>query len=129
VPRDPFHHVTDLVCEYRQMRAEKGDRTLQTTALLNEAWLRLVDVTSVSGQDRAHFFGIRANHAARPGRAFSRPPHRQAGWRRDEPLKALAEVDDRKARVIDVRLFGGLSVTETAYDVSPEACLLHELSC
>ncbi|MCU1238713.1 MAG: polymerase sigma factor, partial [Candidatus Solibacter sp.] len=45
----------------RQMRAERGERSLQTTALVNEAWLRLVDVHNVNWQDRAHFFGISAH--------------------------------------------------------------------
>lgn len=121
----------------RQMRAEKGDRTLQTTALLNEAWLRLVDVTNVSWQDRAHFFGIcarimrhvlveasRARRAAKRGgddlrvtfdEALAAPVCDSDFVAIDEALTALAEFDERKARVIELRFFGGLSVKETAH--------------
>ena len=121
----------------RQMRAEKGDRTLQTTALLNEAWLRLVDVTNVSWQDRAHFFGIcarimrhvlveasRARRASKRGgdalrvtfdEALAAPVRDSDLVAVDEALMALAAFDERKARVIELRFFGGLSVKETAY--------------
>jgi len=121
----------------RQMRAEHGQRTLQTTALVNEAWLRLVDVNNVRWEDRAHFFGITARIMRRILVEAARA--RLAGKRGgdalrvtfdealpatakdsefvaiDEALTALAAFDARKARVIELRFFGGLSVQETAH--------------
>jgi RNA polymerase sigma-70 factor (ECF subfamily) len=141
--RDALDRLTPLVMQElkriarRQMRAELGERTLQTTALLNEAWLRLVDVTNVSWQDRAHFFGICARimrhvliEASRVRRAEKRGgdalrvtfdealavPGRDSDLVAiDEALQALAVLDERKARVVELRFFGGLSVKETAH--------------
>lgn len=110
---------------------------LQTTALVNEAYLRLVDAQDVRWNDRTHFFGIAArlmrrvlvDHAR--GRAFqkrgggvqavsledvmlvSRAPDIEL-LDLDRALQALAVVDDRKARVVELRYFGGMTVEETA---------------
>jgi RNA polymerase sigma factor (TIGR02999 family) len=119
------------------MRREPPGHTLQTTALVNEAYLRLVDVSSVNWQDRAHFFAVAAQmmrrilvDAAR-ARASAK---RGAGAARvsldgiadvssgrtselmalDEALDGLERMDPRKVRVIELRFFGGLSVKETA---------------
>jgi len=140
--RDALDRLTPLVMQgleriaHRQMRAEHGARTLQTSALVNEAWLRLVDVKNVNWQDRAHFFCISAHimrrilvDAARARLA----QHRGGGAFRvtfdeelpataresefvaiDDALTALAAFDERKARVVELRFFGGLSVEETA---------------
>jgi RNA polymerase sigma-70 factor (ECF subfamily) len=121
----------------RQFMARErfGDHTLQATALVNEAYLRLVDV-KVSWQDRAHFFALSAQmmrrilvDAARARRAGKRGGqelrvtladgagalHRDKDLvRLDDALAALAKLDGRKAQVIEMRLFGGLSVEETA---------------
>lgn len=121
---------------HRQMGGEHGPRSLQTTALVNEAWLRLVDVQNVTWEDRAHFFGIsarimrqvlveaaRARLALRRGGGALRVTFDEAlpATAResefiaiDDALTALAAFDERKARVIELRFFGGLSVEETA---------------
>jgi RNA polymerase sigma factor (TIGR02999 family) len=140
--RDALDRLTPLVMQelkriaHRQMGAEHGERTLQTTALVNEAWMRLVDVQNVNWEDRAHFFGIsarimrrilveaaRARLAQRRGGDALRVTFDEglpAAAREeefvaiDEALTALAAFDERKARVIELRFFGGLSVQETA---------------
>jgi RNA polymerase sigma factor (TIGR02999 family) len=120
------------------MRAERGDRTVQTTALLNEAYLRLVDARRVRWENRAHFFGVsarlmrqilvdegRARRSLKRGgdtprvsldegldAAASSPPDDILAV--DEALTALSAFDPRKARVVELRYFGGLSVEETA---------------
>lgn len=122
---------------HRYMRRENPNHTLQTTALVNEAYLRLVDQKRTRWQNRAHFFGIAAtimrrilmNHARnqkrqkRPGSAiqvslsevavisFSKVEDLIA---LDQALNRLAQIDERKARVVELRHFGGLSVPETA---------------
>ncbi len=140
--REALDRLTPLVMQelkriaHRQMGAEHGPRTLQTTALVNEAWLRLVDVDNVDWQDRAHFFGISAHIMRRVlvEAARARLAQRRGGGAFhvtfdealpaatresefvaiDDALTALAAFDERKARVIELRFFGGLSVEETA---------------
>jgi RNA polymerase sigma-70 factor, ECF subfamily len=138
-----FEKLTPLV--YRQlhqiaqryMGGERSGHILQTTALVNEAYLRLVDCGQVNWQDRAHFFAISANLMRRILIDFARSrgylkrggaiPHvslEEAPSVCDEPdvnlvalddaLKALAAVDERKSKVVELRFFGGLSVEETA---------------
>src|SRR6478609_6490401 len=105
----------------RHLHAERGEHTLQTTALVNEAYMRLIDVTNVRWQDRAHFFAICARIMRRILIEAARA--RMAGKRGgealrvalDEALTELAAFDQRKARVIELRFFGGLSVEETAH--------------
>ena len=119
------------------MRGEREGHTLQATALVNETWSRLVDATGMNWQDRAHFFAVSAQmmrrilvDSARARRSDKRggPAVRinlddapQLGSTRDRELVALddamstlAEIDPRKAKVIELRFFGGLSVEETA---------------
>jgi RNA polymerase sigma factor (TIGR02999 family) len=119
------------------MKNERPDHTLQTTALANEAWLRLVNVSTVDWKDRAHFFAIAAHmmrrilvDAARTRRREKRGGSAQRidldqipdiSARRDpeliaidDALETLAGLDPRKAKVIELRFFGGLSVEETA---------------
>jgi RNA polymerase sigma-70 factor, ECF subfamily len=120
----------------RYMRGERAGHSLQTTALVHEAYMRLVDYTRMQWQDRAHFFAVSAvvmrrilvEHARRHN--VKRGANIQhvslddaavvAGERAtdlvalDEALDALAQIDERKARVIELRFFGGLSVDETA---------------
>jgi RNA polymerase sigma-70 factor, ECF subfamily len=118
------------------MRRERAGHTLQTTALVNEAYLRLVDAKLVQWQDRAHFFGIAAKLMRRilVDFARSRGYQKRGGRLRkvsldeallvasgpqedlvrlDDALKTLEEFDPRKARVVELRYFGGLSVDET----------------
>ena len=147
----------------RRMRLERPDHTLQTTALINEAYLRLVDVHTVHWQNRAHFFALSARLMRRILVDYARRRHyaKRGGGAQpisldqslpvaagpspdlvavDEALHALAGVDARKAQVVELRFFGGLTVDEAAevLKVSPEtvrrdwklakAWLLRELS-
>jgi len=120
---------------HRYMSHERKDHTLQTTALVNEAYLKLVD-QRVEWQNRAHFFGIAAqimrriliDHARRHlgprrggGNTISLEEVAVVSDERaselvalDEALMTLAEVDERKSRVVELRYFGGLNVEETA---------------
>ena len=138
----------------RYMRNERGGNTLQTTALVNEAYLRLVDVHNVVWNDRAHFFAVsaqmmrrilvdaaRARGSAKRGGLLKRAQHSTAinldeipdvNSNRaaeliaiDDALERLAEFDPRKARVIELRFFGGLSVEETAevLKLSPQSVM------
>jgi RNA polymerase sigma-70 factor, ECF subfamily len=129
---------------HRYMSRERPGHTLQTSALVNEAYLRLVDQKNVRWQDRAHFFGI----AARLMRqilvdyARRRRYKKRGGEARlmsldealvvseeraadvmalDDALKTLAEIDPRQSQIVELRFFGGLSIEETAQvlEVSP----------
>ena len=129
----------------RCMQGERDGHTLQTTALINELYLRLVDLKEVDWQNRAHFFALCARQMRRilTDQARARQSHKRgSGAYRisldeapavsstphadvlavDEALKALAKVDERKGRVVEMRFFGGLSVEEAAevLKVSPE---------
>ena len=137
----------------RHMRKE-SEHTLQTTALVHEAYLRLVDAKGLACQDRSHFFALSAQvmrrilvDAARARGAAKRggdaPPldHSEAinldeiagnasqksaeVLALDQALDDLARVDARKARVIELRFFGGLSVEETAeiLQISPQSVM------
>ncbi len=121
----------------RYMAGERPGHTLQTTALVNEAYLRLVDCEKVNWQDRAHFFAVSAQLMRRilidfarsrgylkRGGAVPHVPLEEAPSVCNEPdvnlvalddaLKALAAVDERKSKVVELKFFGGLSVEETA---------------
>jgi RNA polymerase sigma factor (TIGR02999 family) len=121
----------------RQMRGEREGHVLQTTALVNEAYVRLIDLSRVRWQDRAHFFAMAATLMRRILVDYARSKHYQkrgggarmvslseaaeaAGEQRadlvalDDALHALAAFDARKSRVVEMRFFGGLSVDETA---------------
>jgi RNA polymerase sigma-70 factor, ECF subfamily len=129
----------------RCMGAERAGHTLQTTALLNEAYLRLVGVGHVDWKDRSHFFAM----SARLMRRILVDVARSKGYQKrgagalhqtlddrmaiaverspdlvdiDLALEALARIDHRKARVVELRFFGGFTVEETAetLGVSPE---------
>lgn len=126
----------------RYLRHERPEHTLQPTALVHEAYLRLVDQGSPSFQNRSHFFGVAAHlmrqilvdHARRrqagkrAGRKVSldeavtlAPDRGGALLALDEALSKLQEFDDRKCRAVELRYFGGLKVEEIAraLDVSP----------
>jgi RNA polymerase sigma factor (TIGR02999 family) len=122
---------------HRYMRGENADHILQTTALINETYLRLVDQNKVHWQNRAHFFGVAAQIMRRILLNYARDRRRlkrggdaiqvslshvdsisgtKAGEliALDEALKRLAAVDGRKSQVVELRYFGGLSVKEIA---------------
>lgn len=118
------------------MRRERVGHTLQTTALVNEAYLRMVNSSQVEWHDRAHFFAIaaqlmrrvlvdeaRKRHYQKRGGEFTRIELDEtvmAGGQRDsdllaldEALDRLAEFAPRKCRIVEMRFFGGLSIAET----------------
>ena len=120
----------------RYMQSAGPDHTLQTTALVNEAYLRLVNQQQVSWQNRAHFFAVSATsmrhilvdmargrgRERRGGNAFHLPlDETLLSSNRatelvalDDALTALAEFDDRKRRIVELRFFGGLTLQEAA---------------
>jgi RNA polymerase sigma-70 factor (ECF subfamily) len=120
----------------RYMRGERPDHSLQTTALVNEAYLRLVGYERMKWQNRAHFFAVSAQlmrrilveHARRHNlKRGDGVPHVSldeaalVGGNRaadlvalDDAMNTLAQLDPRKAQVVEMRFFGGLSVDETA---------------
>ncbi len=119
------------------MRRERPDHTLQTSALINEAYIRLVDQQGAHWQNRAHFFAIAAKlmrrimvdyarsrgYAKRGGNALQvsfdeelAVSGKQAAdvVALDDALKDLEEIDPRKSQIVELRFFGGLSIDETA---------------
>jgi len=127
-----LHHIA-----HGRMRKESPGHSLQTTALVNEAYLRLVNANEVDWQDRAHFFAVSAQMMRRilVDSARARDSEKRGGGvarisldesidgieecfgevlALDDALHALAKMDPRKATVVELRFFGGLSVAETA---------------
>jgi RNA polymerase sigma factor (TIGR02999 family) len=121
----------------RYLRRERSDHTLQSTALVHEAFLRLVDQRNVVWQNRVHFFGVaaqlirrilvdhaRGRHAAKRGAGavkLSLEDVVEAPRQRpldlvalDDALDALARMDPQQGRVVELRFFAGLSIEETA---------------
>ncbi len=132
----------------RYLQQEQRDHPLQTTALVNEAWLRLIDWHNVSWQNRAHFFSVAAQLMRRVLVDEARQRHAQKRFQNalrvslsvvaemadvhevelhalDVALRELAALDARKCRIVELRFFGGLSVEETAevLGVSPRTVL------
>ena len=155
-----LERLTPLVYDHlrsmarRRMRRERSGHSLQSTALVNEAYLRLVDVRNVDWRDRAHFFAVssevmrrilvdaaRARQTEKRGGKLARVEHSEgfdfdrlpaphsdpadAVLALDSALAALAQLDPRRARVVQLRFFGGLSVDETAHvlGVSPQTVM------
>ena len=129
---------------HRYMGRERADHTLQTSALVNEAYLRLIDQKDVHWQNRAHFFAIAAQMMRRILVDYARkrrfvkhggnlqavsleqamivsPERAGEVVALDDALKILAKLDQRKSQIIELRFFGGLSIEETSevLDVSP----------
>ena len=121
----------------RCMQGERTGRTIQTTALVNEAYLKLIDISNIEWQHRAHFFAVSARIMRHIllDRARRRTSARRGGGSPavnldeipdvtsmrahnlialNDALEVLAKVDPRKAKVVELRFFGGLSVQETA---------------
>jgi RNA polymerase sigma factor (TIGR02999 family) len=130
------------------LRLERPGHTLQPTALVHEAYLRLIDQTQVNWQNRAHFFGVAAqmmrrilvDHARAKQRDKRGGPATKLSLDEvmnvskgraadlvalDAALESLTEIDSRKSRVVELRFFGGLSVEETAevLEVSPQTVM------
>jgi RNA polymerase sigma factor (TIGR02999 family) len=129
---DELHRIAK-----RYMRRERPGQTMQTTALVDEAYLRLVDSSRVHWQNRAHFFAIAAQLMRRILVDFARSRHNlKRGGRGeqvsldealvispergadivalDDALNTLASLDARQSQVVELRFFGGLSINETA---------------
>jgi RNA polymerase sigma-70 factor (ECF subfamily) len=125
----------------RYMSRESPEHTLQTSALINEAYLRLVDQQAVEWKDRAHFFAVAAqvmrhiliDHArshlyGKRGAGAQHVPLDHVAVvvqeratelvALDDALTSLAKIDERKAKIVELRFFGGLSVEETAEAVN-----------
>jgi RNA polymerase sigma-70 factor (ECF subfamily) len=120
----------------RYMRGERPGHSLQTTALVNEAYMRLVDYKRMQWQNRAHFFAVSAQlmrrilveharrHNLKRGAGVQHVPLEEVSQigggqdadlvALDDALNELARLDRRKAQVVELRFFGGLSVEETA---------------
>jgi len=116
---------------------ENSDHTLQATALVHEAYIRLVNWENVSWQNRAHFFAVAAEVMRRIliDHARKRNAQKRSGGQRiilddavsmpdkkefdilllEEALQSLEKVDPRQAKIVELRFFGGLSIEETAY--------------
>lgn len=132
------------------MRRERPDHTLQTSALVNEAYLKLVDQKAVHWQNRSHFFALASqlmrrillDHARSQGRAkrggdaihvdldevaVISPEKSEELIALDEALTRLAEFDSKKSKIVELRFFGGLSVNEVAeaMDIAPVTVMLH----
>src|SRR6476646_247564 len=121
----------------RYLRRERSDHTLQSTALVHEAYLKMVDQKNVRWQNRAHFFGVaaqsirhilvdhaRSHLAAKRGagaaklsldEAIGVPEKREVDLLAlDQALEGLAVLDPQQGRIVELRFFGGLSIEETA---------------
>jgi RNA polymerase sigma factor (TIGR02999 family) len=133
----PMVHAELHRLAHTYMNRERENHVLQTSALINEAYVRLIDWKAVKWQNRAHFFGVAANMMRRILVDFARQrPRVEAGRDAehieldeaftistekdgdlialDEALQSLAQFDERKARIVELRFFGGLTVEETA---------------
>jgi RNA polymerase sigma factor (TIGR02999 family) len=144
----PLIHQELRRLAHRYMAGERTGHTLQTTALVNEAYLRLVDCRQVRWQDRAHFFAVSANLMRRilVDFARSRQYQKRGGGARpvtfdenrqpciekgadltalDDALNDLATIDPRKSQVVELKFFGGLTTEEIAevLRVSPQTVL------
>ncbi len=130
----------------RYLSSERSDHTLQATALINEAYIKLSEQQQTEWQNRAHFFGIAAqimrrvlvdyararNANKRDGKRFKitleavndlyQQPHRDL-VALDDALNSLAEIDQERSRIVELRFFGGLTIEETAryLDISNDA--------
>src|SRR5215213_1521830 len=144
----PLIHAELHRLAHQYMSRERPGHLLQATALVNEAYLRLIDWKNVKWQNRAHFFGVSANlmrrvlvdyarsrnYQKRGGGAHKVPLEEAAVISEeraadfvalDDALNSLAEVDPRKSRIVELRFFGGLGVEETAevLSVSPRTVM------
>jgi RNA polymerase sigma factor (TIGR02999 family) len=141
--REAQAHLLPLVYDelrrlaHRYLQRERPDHTLQATALVHEAYLRLIDQRQAQWQNRAHFFGLaaqmmrrilidhaRQQHAAKRGGAEQKLSLDEAVWvsaeratdlvALDDALTRLAVLDPQQSRIVELRFFGGLTIEETA---------------
>ncbi|MBV9678151.1 MAG: sigma-70 family RNA polymerase sigma factor [Acidobacteriaceae bacterium] len=140
--RSALERLTPIVYDelhrlaHHYMQRERSGHSLQTTALVNEAYIRLVDYKRMQWQDRAHFFAVAAQLMRRILVDYSRRHNLKRGGglphvsleeaavvdgertadlaALDDAMNALARLDPRKVQVVEMRFFGGLSVEETA---------------
>lgn len=120
------------------LRKERSDHTLQPTALVHEAYMKLIDISDVSWQDRAHFFAVASNVMRHilVDHARARQTEKRGGERErialedvanlsdetgidllalDEAMRRLAEFDPQQSKIVELRFFGGLTIEETAH--------------
>ncbi len=120
------------------LRKERSDHTLQPTALVHEAYLKLIDISDISWQDRAHFFAVASNVMRHilVDHARARATDKRGGDAQrieledavkfsgetdidllalDEAMKLLAEFDATQSKIVELRFFGGLTIEETAH--------------
>ena len=130
-----YDELKRLAASY--LRRERADHTLQPTALVNEAYMKMIDITQVSWQNKAHFIGVAANQMRRilVDHARNHNAQKRGGEFQiltlneeidksdeesmdlialDDALNELAKMDPVKAKIVELRYFGGLSTTETA---------------
>ena len=141
--REAVDHLIPLVYDElhkvaaQYLRRQRPDHTLQPTALVNEAYLKLVDISTVSWEDRAHFFAVASqtmrhvlvdhargrNRDKRGGGAQKVSLDEAVSFANnqeidvlllDEALRELAGIDEQQAKIVELRFFGGLTVEETA---------------
>src|ERR1700754_856423 len=133
----PLVHAALYRLAKRYMSRERPNHLLQTSAVINEAYVRLIDWKAVRWQNRAHFFGVAAQMMRRILVDFARQRPCAAKDQEavhlslddaltvtteqdpdllalDDALKSLATIDERKSRIVELRFFGGLSIDETA---------------
>ncbi len=133
----PFVYSELRRLAHAYMRRQKSDHTLQTTALVNEAYMRLIDTSRVRWQDRNHFFAMSAKMMRRilVDSARSKNARKRGGGEHmvtfdealpvveakaadlidlDDALTRLAELDERQSRIVELRYFGGLTEEEIA---------------
>jgi len=139
----PLVHEELRRLAHRYMRGERAGHTLQTTALVNEAYMRLVDVERIEWRDRGHFFAMAATLMRRILVDHARDRHRDKRGggvvltslgdkaiaaspsldvlALDEALARLSDMDPQQARIVELRFFAGMTIEETAdaLDISP----------
>lgn len=133
-----YDELRKIAAQY--LRKERSGHTLQPTALVHEAYLKLIDISDITWQDRAHFFAVSANVMRHilVDQARSRLSAKRGGEVQrialedavslssepnvdllavDEALKELAALDEQQSRIVELRFFGGLTIEETAHVV------------
>ena len=133
-----YDELRSIAANY--LRKERSDHTLQPTALVHEAYMKLVDISDMRWQDRAHFFAVSSNvmrHILVDHARAKRTEKRGGGAQKialqdvvslsttddvdliaiDDALKELAKFDEQQSRIVELRFFGGLTIEETAHVV------------